>query len=118
MPWTIGSRVKRDERLAARIEQRTVDLDAADRIRTVEHDEPDAVLGGGFHRVAHGRDVGVEARANVLNVEDQRVDAREHLGGRPAGFAVQAVDGDAGIRVAAVVDVGPRRVCRRAHAPG
>ena len=45
-----------------------------------------------FHAIRHRRDVGVEAHARVLNIEDKRIDAFQHLRRRPARLAVQAVD--------------------------
>ena len=110
--------MKGDERLTARIEHGTVDIDTADWVRTVEHDEPDAMFRGGFHRVAHGRNIRIEASSNVLNVKNQRIDAREHLAGRPPSLAVKAVDGDSGIRITAVGNAGHVEFARGVRAPG
>ena len=44
----------------------------------VEDDEVDAVLGRGLHGVGHRRDVGVDARPDVLDVEDEDVDPLDH----------------------------------------
>ena len=42
--------------------------------------------------VRHRVDVGVDADADVLEVDDQHVEVREHLGGRLAGLAVERID--------------------------
>ncbi len=48
---------------------------------------------------SHRRHVGVEARADVLQVDDDRVEAGEHLGGRPARRAVQRMNRQARLLV-------------------
>ena len=48
---------------------------AAERVGPVEDDERACRPGGGLHAVVHRPDVGVEARARVLDVEDDGVDA-------------------------------------------
>ena len=50
------------------------------------------------------RFVGVEARADVLNIEDQGVQTAQHLGRGPGGVAVEAEDLDAGGGVGRVAD--------------
>ena len=72
---------------------------AADRVRAVEHEDALAVLGRGLHRVGHRPDVGVVARADVLDVEDERVESLEHLCLRPAGGPVEAVHRDPSLPV-------------------
>ena len=57
-------------------------------------------------RVRHGGFVRVEAHADILNVEDQRVDALQHGGGGPAGGAVEAEDLDSGLGIDGVLDAG------------
>ena len=59
-----------------------------------------------LHGEAHGRDVGVEARADVLHVEDEHVEVGQHVGRRLVGAAVEAVDANAGRRVAPAGDLG------------
>ena len=59
---------------------------------------------GGLHGLAHRGDVRVEPRADVLDVEHERVDVAELLAGGPPRCAVEAVDRQAGRRVAAVAD--------------
>ena len=46
----------------------------------------------GHQAVRHRVDVGVDARADVLQIDDEHVDAAQHLGGRLARFAVERVD--------------------------
>ena len=58
-----------------------------------------------LHADAHGGFVGVEACADVLDVVDERVDAFEHLGVRPGGFAVEAEHGQAGLFFDGVADL-------------
>ena len=77
---------------------------AVDRVRPVEHDELDVVARAGFHRVRHRPDVGVVARADVLDVEDDRVETVEHLFRGNAGRPVETPDGKARDRVGVVLD--------------
>ena len=72
---------------------------APDRVRPVEDDDALPVRGGGFHGVRHGPDVGVVARADILDVEDERVEPLQHRRRRPPGGPVEAVDGDPSVRV-------------------
>ena len=74
----------------------------------------DLLLARRFQQIAQRRHVGVEAAADVLDVVDQRVDAFELLGGRPAPLAVQAEDRQAGLLVLAVATFSsslPRMPC-------
>ena len=68
-----------DERRVRRVERRALDGVAADRIRPIAHDDADAVPAGGAQAVGHRVDVGVDARADVLEIDDQHVDVGEHL---------------------------------------
>ena len=56
------------------VERRALDLHAADRVRPVEHDDGDLAGGGLLQDVGHRRHVGVEARADVLQIDDDRVE--------------------------------------------
>ena len=87
-------RILADERLEAGFEHRALDLDAADRVRPVAHDHRHAMASRGVQAVRHRVDERVDARADVLEVDDERVEALEHLGGRLARLAVERVDGD------------------------
>ena len=84
---------------------------AADRVGTVEHVERNARLGCGFHRQAHRRDVRVEARPHVLNVEHERVQPGQRFLRRLAIGAVEAENRRAGRVVHAVVDLLARVGC-------
>jgi hypothetical protein len=77
---------------------------AADGVRAVEHDDLDAVAGAGLHRVRHSPDVGVVARADVLDVEDHRVEAREHLLRRHPRRSVETPDGKACLGIGRIRD--------------
>ena len=68
----------------------TFDEHAADRIRAVEHEEFQFRIGRGGEAFADRGDVGVEAAADVLDVEDERVEPGELFGRRRAAFAVEA----------------------------
>ena len=76
----------------------------ADGILAVEDDDAFAVGGGGFHAVDEGGEVGVEAAANVLEINDEGVEIAELGGGGVTVFAVEAVDGEAGGGIPAVGD--------------
>ena len=75
---------------------------AAGRVRAVEHPDRLAVLRRRFEHVAQRGDEGVDAAAEILQVDEQDVEAVHHRGGRPAHFAVQAEDRNAVLRVAEV----------------
>jgi hypothetical protein len=76
-----------------------------------------AVFGGGFQHIAQRRDEGVDAATEILQVDEQHVEAVHHRRGRPAHFAVQAEDRDAVQRVEKSGDstmlscLSPRRPC-------
>ena len=93
------------ERSQRRIEHRPFHPHAAQRIGTVGHHDGNA---GAFRRAHHPGQrvrIGVEAGAHVLDVEHQHVDAIEHRRRGFAVFAVQAVHGQAGGRIARGGDV-------------
>ena len=70
-----GQRVQAHEGDEPRVEQVAVHDRAAQRVGAVEHDQPPPVRGARLHRVQHRVDERVVARAHVLHVEHQRVDA-------------------------------------------
>jgi hypothetical protein len=90
-----------DEGEQRRVEQIALQR-AADRVRPVEHDDLLAEPGGFLEAVAQRRDEGVDAAADVLEVDQERIDVGEHRGGRPARVGVERVHGDAERRVAPV----------------
>src|ERR1700674_1896558 len=95
-PVSHGQRKIADETCFVGIKHRAFDDLSAQRIRTVQNKEGDVAFGGFFHAVSHRRRVGVEADAGVLNVEDERVDAFEHLLRRAERLAIEAMDGETG----------------------
>src|SRR3954468_23563304 len=98
--------MKADERFATGVEHRSGDSDTADRIGPIEDDELLAMVGTGLHGLAHRRDVGVKASADVLYVEDNGVDFCEHGGRWLARLAIETEDFEAGCRVLCVADFG------------
>ncbi len=56
----------------------------------------------GAQAIGHGIDVGIDARADVLEVDDEHVDEIEHLRRRLAGLAVEREDRHVAARVGAV----------------
>ena len=64
------------------------------RIDTVEDDEFQAGVCSGFHGQSHCGNVGVEAAADVLDVENKGVQVLQLFGGGLAVFSVQAKDGE------------------------
>jgi len=89
---------------AVGVEHGAFDDFAAKRIGAVEDEEGDFAAGGFFHGIGHGGLVGVEAYAGVLDIEDEGVDAAEHVVGEAARFAVETVNGQAGGGVGGVGD--------------
>ena len=72
--------------------------------------------------VGHRVNVGVDARADVLQVDDEKVEARQHRGGRLTRLAIERVDRDVEDRVAdmvgldhVVLDVRAEPVLRSEH---
>ena len=108
-----------DERLEASRQERAFHCEATDRIRPIAHDDRHAVLAARDEAVGHGVDEGVDARADVLQIDDQGVEPREHLGGGLPRFAVERVDRHAPRVVVpvrrldhVVLQVGPEAVLR------
>src|SRR5207249_3288308 len=82
-----------DERLEAGGEHRAFHGESADRVRPIADDRLDAMPSGGAKTVGHRIDVGVDAGSDVLEIDHQRVNAPQHVGGRLPGFAVQRIAG-------------------------
>ena len=79
-----------------------VDLLAADGVRTIGDDDRHAVLLARAQAVRHRVDEGVDARADVLQIDHEHVEPLQHLRRRLAGFAVQRVDRHSARRVVRV----------------
>ena len=75
---------------------------AARRVRAVEHPDALAMLGRCFEHVEQGRDVGVDAAAQVLQIDQDRVEGAHRLAGRTADLAIQAEHRDSVGRVGEV----------------
>ena len=106
------NRVEADERFVGGLEDRSFDRRRRSGLgrSSTQNSLPNCFRA--LHRVGHRRDVRVRARADVLNVEEQNVDAVEHRRARMAGGAVEAVDRQVRLRV----DVGGDRRARAAVA--
>ena len=87
-----------DEALPACAQQQTFDRPAGG-IGPVEYPHRLAAPGRRFEHVAQRGDEGVDAAAEVLQVDQQHVEGRHHGLGRTAHFAVKAEDRDAMQRV-------------------
>ena len=66
-----GDGVHPDKRLARRGEEGAVYVVVG--VRAIEYNYCDMGFGSGFHHVVHGADVGVEASADVLEIEENKV---------------------------------------------
>ena len=58
-----------------------------------------------MHTRTHRADIRVETHANVLNIEDERVDLLKHLGSRTTRLPVQAVHFEPCFGIRRVVDI-------------
>ena len=129
-------RIEPDERLEPVHEHRPFDRVAADRIGTIADDHLDAVLLRRHQAVRHRVDVGVDARADVLQIDDEQVDAARASrrsarasrcrASRPARGAARRARGRVSIMFSCTSDRKPccgpkmaaRRACLRAPACG
>src|SRR5262249_52437504 len=85
-----------DEALNARLADWSLDVDSAQRVRTIENDGEQSDGRGGFQAQAHRRREGVVTAAYVRQVDDQRVQAGKVFRRRTqagVSIAVQANDG-------------------------
>jgi hypothetical protein len=94
--------MRANERCESLLDQRSFDGNAVDGVRAVEHRKEQSTAGDNLHGVEHGREIGTVADADVLNIEDECVQAGQHLGRGGLGFAVEAIDGQSGARVGCV----------------
>ena len=81
-----------DERGVGGVEQIAFDIVAADRIRPIAHDNAHAVACRGPHAVGHRVDVGVDPRADILQIDDEHIEIAQHVGAGLARFAVERID--------------------------
>jgi hypothetical protein len=89
--------------------QSSSDVLSSNRVRTIQNNHSDTMRGRLLHRITESADVGVEASAYVLNVEDQSVDPLELFWSWPIPIlalarVVQGIDRQAGRRVCTVGD--------------
>ena len=88
-PWRIGIGAGADEALPAGPQRQAFDRPAG-RIGPVEHPHGLPVFRRRFQHVAQRRDEGVDAAAEILQVDQQHVERVHHRVGRPAHLAVEA----------------------------
>ena len=116
---THRNRIHADERLEPGPEHHPFNCDTADWIRPIAHDDFDAMSPRRLEAVRHRVDVGVDADADVLEIDDQDVDPAQHLCRWFARFAVERIHRHAPDVVArmprldhVVLDVRPEAVLR------
>ncbi len=88
-----GYLVEAYEGLEARLQDVPLDRKAVDGVGPVKHNDGDLLLGRRLHAISQGGGVGVEPGADVLDVEDEGLDAIEHLDRGLHHFTIKAVDG-------------------------
>ena len=101
---TVGNRIETNKGQVASLDEVSFNQLTSDRIRPIENDELDVITSTGFHPMGHRPNIGVVARANVLNVKDERIEAVEHFFRWNPGRAVEAVHWKTGDRIATVRD--------------
>jgi len=74
------------------IGDRTLNTKPIDWIRPIEHIYRQPGPRGLFHQVTQGRDIGVEARADILDIKHEGIETFELLRFWPAGFTVERID--------------------------
>ena len=87
-----------DEALPPGSQAQTFDRPAG-RIRPIEHPHGLAVRRSGFEHIAQRGDEGVDAAAEVLQIDQQHVEGVHHRARRAAHFAIETEDGHAVHRV-------------------
>ena len=100
-----GHLVHPNKRVVFRLEDWAVNIEAIG-IGAVEDDDGEMVFGSGLHHVGHCGNVGIKTYANILKVEEDDVDALQHLGRGLFVFPEERDDGEAGFLVFAIVDSG------------
>jgi len=97
-----------DEGTVGEIEKRALDDLPADGIGAVEDHKGDALLSRRFKAVEKSADIGVEAGADILNIENQYIHILEHFQRRLVVLAIEAVDRDAGAGILLMIEQGAR----------
>ena len=62
-------------------------------VGAITDDEGLPLFSASLHEVVHRGDIGIEARTDILQVEDEEVNIGEHLGGRALALSVEAHHG-------------------------
>src|SRR6185369_406928 len=70
----------------------SIDVETTDRIWSIQNKDRKLRFRGFLEQVAEGRNVGVEARADVLNVVHERVEIFQLLWFGPPCLSVQRID--------------------------
>ena len=76
-------------------------------VGAITDDEGLPLFGASLHQVVHRGDIGIEARTDILQVEDEEVDLGEHLGGRALALSVEAHYGKSRLLVHAAAYILP-----------
>ena len=100
-PVAHRQRSRTHKTLPARAQPQPLDRTAR-RVGPVQHADRLAPLGGCFENVAQRRDEGVDAAAQILQVDQQHVEAVHHRRARASDFPVQAEHRDLAHRVGEV----------------
>ena len=83
-------------------------MHTGDGIRPVEHEIRNVRFSGFLHTVRHRGNVSVKSRANILNIEHQRVNAAQHFRCWAMAFVrEEAPNFDARLRIDSIADVFP-----------
>ena len=97
-----GDRRQSNEAPKLQVEPWSLEDDASERIGTIQDQYLHARLGTCFQTVDDGPNVGVDSRANILQIDHQDVELAEHLWRWLPTVAVQTIDRDAPTPVKAV----------------
>ncbi len=77
----------------------TFHVDSIYRVGPIENEDRQFCSGGFLHHVTQRRDVGVEARAHILNVIDKRIQIFQLFRFRSARLSVKRIDRQTGLLV-------------------